>query len=290
MNIKKTNPAKFCFSMSVLFALSACEESDLRSPRIELDSPTYLSAITEKPRLYGIVRNLEDYGAVFVRANCSFYDAASALVAVERGYVNGTNVSLPSIGATTNTALYPDETGIFEIWLDIDVDEFATYECEFSSLTMDDAHEPQANLELVGEVTIHESYFGNVEYHGQLKNTGTMKLIRGGLYIVTRDTADSIINMTLGYVSGEPQTLPNGYTTNDALAVGSIGSFEVNTLHVPTASYGRHSILMTWDDYDGVEWGADMGKSSIANDDSHGYVEKRLQTIDALRKEYLSVQ
>ncbi len=198
---------------------------------------------------------------------------------------------MPSIGATTASALYPGESGFFGIWLDIHEDQFSTYSCGYDAQTMDGEQAPAAKLELAGEIELDADFRGDLVYRGRVKNTGTMAMVGARIGFITYDNAGSIIDITTEYIDGETVHIPGSRTTHDALSVNAKGDFEAPTYFVPPSPYASHDTFFTWDDYDGVFWGTygDDTSSQSLSDDANALdrrEDRRIKTAD-LEQQYL---
>ncbi len=268
---------------------SSDSDTQFFGPRIELDGSIYQTTDSSgRPHLYGVLKNTGDSSVVFVKARCSFFSADSALVKESLSYVNGTNVVLTTIDATTNTALKPDETGVFEVAPYIESDEFATYECKYTYDLANNTRDPDAKMELVGTVNVQQSYFGDIEYLGQVKNTGEKGLVFGKVYFVTRDTANSIVDISFSYVNGDTVTLASIETTTDtALNIGSIGTF-LTSARVPFSTYGQHLVMMAWDDSEITDGTARKSDRSVGKSLIDSEAEERNERIDSLRDAYFA--
>ncbi len=258
-------------------------------PRIELEGSIYQTTDSlGRPHLFGVLKNTGNGSAVFVKARCSFFSADSALVEESFSYVIATNVVLTTIDATTNTALKPDETGVFEVAPFIESDEFSTYECKYTYDNANNTRDPDAKMELVGTVNVQQSYFGDIEYLGQVKNTGEKGLVFGQLYFVTRDTANSIVDVSFTYVNGDTVTLASIDTTTDtALNIGSTGTFSTST-RVPFSTYGQHLVMMAWSDSEITGGTARKSDRPVGKMLVDSEMEGRNERIDSLRDAYLA--
>ena len=207
---------------------------------------------------------------------CDFFDANSALVEDSFTFVKGSNLVLTSIDATTNTALKPGDVGVFEVFTSIDSSAYATFDCNYSFDLANDTREPDAKLELLGPINVQGDFFDDVEYLGRVENTGTKGLVFGQIYVVTRDTTDSIVDVGTTFVNGDTVTLASiNSTTDTALDIGSSGTFSVRT-SVPLATYGQHSVFLGWDD------------SEISNGTARS--RSTFTTINKMRNDYLSTE
>lgn len=162
-------------------------------------------------------------------------------------------------------------------------EEFSTYECKYSFDIADNTRDPDARMELVGTVNVQENDSGDVEYFGQVKNTGVKGLVFGKLYFVTRDTANSIVDASLTFVNGDTVTLDLIHIATDtALKIGSTGSFSAYT-RVPFSNYGQHSVILAWDDSeitDNIARKSDRPEGELTID---AEAEKRIERITSMR-------
>ncbi|MDH5548142.1 MAG: hypothetical protein OEZ43_21405 [Gammaproteobacteria bacterium] len=263
-------------------------------PKIELVSSIneYIDS-RDRVSLFGEVTNRGDTDAIFVEVKCSFYDDASILVKEDRSYIVGTNVILSKTGIATNTALRPSEVGVFEIWPFISKNEFSSYNCKYSFDIASDVSTPKAKLAIKGVVNVAEDSLGDLEYLGEVKNTGTKGLIFGQVHFVTRDAADAIVDIDSTYLNGDTVILSSiDSTTETALSVDSVGTFTVNTL-LPFTEYGSHDIKFEWDDADidqGVanKTGQYRSKVSTSSNSKIERYRQRQHKIDLLKKAYVS--
>ena len=139
-----------------------------------------------------------------------------------------------------------------------------------------DTREPDAKLELLGPINVQGDFFDGVEYLGRVENTSTKGLVFGQIYVVTRDSTDSIVDVSTTFVNGDTVTLASiNSTTDTALDVGSSGTFSVRT-SVPLATYGQHSVFLGWDD------------SEISNGTARS--RSTFTTINKMRNDYLSTE
>ncbi len=257
-------------------------------PRIELQGTiNHVTDQSGEAHLYGTVKNTGGTAATFIKAVCLFYRADSSLIRDMDGYIQGTNLAFTDINITTNTALKPGDTGVFAVSPHIKSDSISTYECEYTYDDADNTKDPDAKLELLGAVDVHENSSGTIEYRGQVKNTGAKDLTFGKVHVVTRDTTDSIIDMEWSDIRGDTVDLEfSEDTTDTALFIGSTGTYSVWT-SVPFSKYGQHSVFLEWDDSDTTIALDSRSAKHAGNVWLVAGEEARNQRIDGLREEIL---
>jgi len=97
---------------------------------------TIKGALTENESSSGeleVLGQVENTGgaAVFIKANCAFFDAAGSLLDTAFTYIDG-SVATTASGVTTDTALYTGETGTFKIFTNVLATDVSDTQCTFS--------------------------------------------------------------------------------------------------------------------------------------------------------------
>jgi hypothetical protein len=220
-------------------------------PKIELSSPLYeYIDSNENTHIFGILTNIGNTNSVFVKTKCSFYNYSSSLIEEETSYVIGTSILLSKTGIQTNTALKPNESGYFHIWPTIEREDIASYNCNYTYDIARDVTALRSKLVLNGPENLQENALNRLEYLGSVKNNGSIGLTFGKVYLITRDQADSIIDIDSTYINGETVLLSSiDSTTDTALSTSGTGTFS-GTTSVDFSDYGSHSMHFAWRDSD----------------------------------------
>lgn len=201
--------------------------------------------------LFGELSNAGNVTASFVKLNCSFFDSSSNLIGADLTYLIGTVIHFKASNITTNTGLKPNDIGAYALLTTFKKTTVARYSCEITHNTFE-AVDPQAKLELVGDVKAQKNLSNNLELSGQVTNAGTLGLTFGQVYYVLRDASGSIIDIGFSYIKGETVRLLSGTTTDTGLRVNKFGTFSINT-SIPFINYGSYELKYDWDDTDIVD-------------------------------------
>ncbi|HID99976.1 MAG TPA: hypothetical protein EYP59_06770 [Thiotrichaceae bacterium] len=94
---------------------------------------------------------------------------------------------------------------------------------------------------------IREDIFGRVRFLGEVKNELDVGIYHVKITFTTKDKAGKVLSVDRGYINGSTYVIPSfGLTTDDYLAPGEVGAFEVST-SVPMANFGSYTYKITWD-------------------------------------------
>lgn len=227
-----------------LFVLAGC------APNIQMfGTPAEQEDAFGDLKILGKVQNIGNKAADFVKINFTFYDASSNVIGTDYTYIIGAVLKLKLINMTTNTALKPQDIGAFMLWTNIKKSDVARYDYSFEC-NADDLIDPNAKLEMIGDVLTEKDYFGDLNLSGKVKNTGTQGLAFGMVYFLIKNRDDILINIDYDYISGETITLPSiENTTDTALNIGKEGTVSVMT-STPFEDYFSSEIKYDWMDMD----------------------------------------
>lgn len=195
-------------------------------------------------KLFGELSNAGNATASFVELNCSFFDSSSNLIGTDSTYLIGTVIRFRA-NITDNSGLKPNDIGVYALLTSFKRTTVARYSCEITHNTSE-AVDPQAKLELVGDVKAQKNLSNNLELSGQVTNAGTLGLTFGQVYYVLRDDSGSIIDIGSSYIKGETVS---GTTTDTGLRVNKFGTFSLNT-NIPFINYGTYELKYDWYDID----------------------------------------
>ncbi len=217
-------------------------------PKLELSGSLYETVdFSGDLKIFGEVKNNGNATVPFIQAKFVFFDSSSNMIGQESSFIEGTVLRLSALNINTNTGLKPSEKGVFQIWTSLKRAAVSMYTYSFTYTNAETA-DPAAKLEIVGTVNAQRDIFSDLEYLGQVKNTGTKGLTFGEVFFVTRDGTGAILDIDSSFINGETITISIG-TTDTALNIGSQGTFKVSTT-VPFSSYASYEAKFDWNDAD----------------------------------------
>ena len=220
--------------------------------------------------------------AIFVKARCNLFDLNGDLLETKTTYVIGSVVVLKPIQINTNTALRQGEVGVFKAWTDTPAASVKSFECTYT-FDVGDVEEPQANLQIEGDVNKQEDVFGDLELLGSVTNTGTKDLTFGQVIFAIKDNTSKILDIDSTYIDGETVLLRIGVTTDTALSAGNTGTFDVTT-NVAFSSADSFDPYFDWNDAI-IQSGIVLERSRRTyTDNKKQFWEERDRRIDQIRQ------
>jgi len=248
------------------------DNSSTSQPFLDFTGTTHsISDYTDDIRVFGEVKNNSNASSYsFVKVSCDFYDTNEALLGNEYTYLYGNCGKLASLGKSTNTVLFPGETGAWELITDISATTVANYTCkiEFS----DSQLIPLLSNMVVTDVVTSNNIINYLELDGTVTNTGTSPLVFGKVYSVIRNSSAQVINISFSYIDGENIYLSSiSDYTDTGLSVNGTGSFHILT----TADFTDVS------DYKLTTCGDDHEENSISKPKTHYKTFNRNHPVDS---------